>query len=71
MTSGRPNYSGMTVNERLFAARLLDDWDSAIMARDRQRAIELLGDVDMGETSAARTVDTILTNPSKYGLKSL
>ncbi|MCU1439050.1 MAG: hypothetical protein JWP85_47 [Rhodoglobus sp.] len=67
MTLGRPSYSGMTVNERLFVARLLDEWDSAIIARDRQRAIEILGEVDMNETSAAQTVDTTLSNPSKYG----
>ncbi len=67
VTSGRPDYSGMSVNERLFGALLLDDWDSAIIARDRQRAIEILGDVDMDETSAAQTVDTTLSNPSEYG----
>ncbi len=25
----RPDYSGMTVNERLFSAGLLEDWDAA------------------------------------------
>ena len=70
MTLGRPSYSGMTVNERLFVARLLDDWESAIIARDRQRAIEILGEVDMDETSAAQTVDTTLSNPAKYGFPS-
>lgn len=70
VTLGRPSYSGMTVNERLFVAGLLDDCDSAIIARDRRRAIEILGEVDMDEASAAQTVDATLTNPSKYGFPS-
>jgi hypothetical protein len=57
----------MTINERLFVAGLIGEWDSAIIARDRHTAIEILGVVDMDETSAAQTVDVVLANPSKYG----
>jgi len=32
--SEKPNYMGMTVNERLFAAGLLDEFDDAARARD-------------------------------------
>lgn len=61
----------MTVNERLFDARLLDDWDSAIGARERERAIQILGDVGLDASSAAQTVDAILRDPSKYGFPPL
>jgi hypothetical protein len=64
------SYSGMTVNERLFHARLLDDWDSAIGARVRERAVQILGDVGVDALSAAQTVDAILRDPSKYGFPS-
>lgn len=57
----------MTVNERLFAAGLLAQFDSAINEGVRQRAIELLEQVAMSEDTAATTVDTILGNPTKYG----
>lgn len=67
MSSSRPNYSAMTVNERLAVAGLIEDFDSAITAGDRQRAIGVLEQVDMDENSAAFTVDTTLGNPSKYG----
>jgi len=62
--------SGMTLNERLFNARLLDDWDSAIGARDRERALQILGDVGLEAPSAAQTVEAILRDPSKYGFPS-
>jgi len=57
----------MTINERLFAAGLLGQFDAAIDAGDRARAIELLGKVSMSEERAAETVDAVLANPSKYG----
>jgi len=43
----KPDYSGMTVNERLFAAGLLDAWDAAVNARNRNRMIEVLLEVDL------------------------
>ena len=63
----RPDFGGMTVNERLFTAGLLGQFDAAIDAGDRQRAIELLEQVAMSEDSAATTVDAVLADPSKYG----
>ena len=67
MSRPRPDYSGMTVNERLSAAGLLPQWDAAIAAGDRQRAIDVLGRIDMDETRASPTVDATLGDPSKYG----
>lgn len=63
----RPNYGGMTVNERLVAAGLVEQFDGAIDAGDRHRAIETLKQVAMSEGSAASTVDAVLANPSSYG----
>jgi hypothetical protein len=57
----------MTVNERLVTAGLLGQWDAAIDAGDRQRAIEVLRQVAMSADSAAATVDAVLANPSYYG----
>jgi hypothetical protein len=61
------DYGGMTVNERLFAAGLLTKWDDAARKRDRVNMIELLSRVDLGQ-QAEHIVDTVLSNPSKYGL---
>lgn len=63
----RPDFGGMTVNERLFTAGLVGQFDAAIDAGDRDRAIDLLTRVAMSESSAATTVDAVLANPSKYG----
>ena len=62
---GADDFSGMTVNERLFAAGLLDDFGTAARRRDRTKMIELLTQVavDMPE----HIVDTILRNPKMYG----
>lgn len=66
MKKPRPDYSGMTVNERLAVAGLLGAWDSAIGAADRSRAVEVLSQVDLAD-QAERIVDTTLADPAKYG----
>lgn len=63
----RPDFGGMTVNERLSAAGLVGQFDSAIVAGDHDRAVELLSQVGMGESSAASTVETVLADPARYG----
>ena len=58
-------YSGMTVNERLFAAGLLDEFDAAIRDSNRSGMIELLGRVELGD-EAADIVDKIMADPIRY-----
>lgn len=60
-------YSGMTVNERLFAAGLLDAWEMAARARDRDSMVITLKKVAIGDRDAGRIVDAILSNPTMYG----
>jgi hypothetical protein len=62
----QPDYSGMTVNERLFSAGLLADWDAAAQSRNRKRMVELLSKVDLAG-QADQIADTILTDPLRYG----
>ena len=59
------NYSGMTANERLVEAGLLDEFDEAARRRDRDKMIELLRRVDV--QSPEWSVDAILANPERYG----
>lgn len=59
------DHAAMTVNERLFVAGLLDDFDDAVSRRDRAEMIRILESVEVPD--AARTVDTVLANPSFYG----
>ena len=66
MSSPRPDYSAMTVNERLFVAGLLEAWGSAIRAGDRRAAVDVLGQVDLAD-QAESIVDTTLADPEKYG----
>lgn len=65
--TARPDYSGMTVNERLFAAGLLHEWDAAARSRDRATMISILMRVDLLEKDATWSVDAVLENPSRYG----
>ncbi len=56
----------MTTNERLSDAGLLSEWTAAARARNRERMIELIGKVDLGDQAESIT-DTVLSNPGKYG----
>ena len=58
-------YSGMTVNERLFDASLLDAFEAAASSGNRGQMIELLRQVYVD--SPEYTADSILENPSRYG----
>jgi len=59
-------FAGMTTNERLFAAGLLDTFDLAARRRDRARMIEVLGKVELAD-QAERIADGICADPKRYG----
>jgi hypothetical protein len=59
-------YGGMTVNERLSVAGLIDEWDVAAKSRNRDRMIEVLSKVELSQ-QAAEITDTVLANPRRYG----
>ena len=63
----KPEYAGMTVNERLFAAGLLETFDEAVRAGNRNRMIEILIKVEIEPDGAARTADSILAHPTRFG----
>ena len=67
MNSDKPDYSGMTGNERLYAAGLLPEWDAAVKSRNRERMMQLLGEVGLSEDEAALAADAVLANPKRYG----
>lgn len=62
-----PEYAGMTLNEGLFAAGLLDAFDRAAKRRDRHEMIRLLQAVEVEPDEAERSVELILADPRKYG----
>lgn len=61
----RPNYSAMTVNERLVTAGRVEEFDQAILLRKRSDAIAILAALDVRDPD--KTVDAILSHPGKYG----
>ena len=58
-------FAGMTVNERLYSAGLIDTFDAAARTRDRESMIDILSKVAV--ESAAATVDAILADPARFG----
>lgn len=59
-------FAGMTTNERLFAAGLLDTFNQAARRRDRARMIEVLSKVELAD-QADKIADGILADPKRYG----
>lgn len=57
------SYAGMTINERLYAAGLMDQFDAAARARDRDAMISILNEVDVGD--AAGSANAILKDPTR------
>ena len=62
MTSNK--YSGMTVNERLYAAGLLDNFFNIANRKDRNEMVALLMSVELDRSEAEKTADTILNSPA-------
>jgi len=60
-------HAGMTVNERLYHAGLMDKFDAAILARDKAKAISILRQTELPVEAATETVTVILKNPGMYG----
>lgn len=58
-------YGGMTVNERLVEAGLMDAWDSALNARNREEMIAILSQVEL-ESQAGIIADSALATPPKW-----
>ena len=62
-----PDYSGMTVNERLVAAGALDAYDIAARNRDLDSMVAILVDVQLPSAQARETSEAVLADPAKYG----
>lgn len=61
------NFAGMTVNERLFEAGLMAEFDEAARQRDQKRMIEILKKVELPHDQAEATSDAIISSPATYG----
>ncbi len=60
-------FEGMTVNERLGVAGLMDEFDAAILSKDKAAAISILQQTELPVEAATETVTEILENPGMYG----
>ena len=57
----------MTVNERLFEANLMSEFDEAAKNRDKTKMIEVLLKVELSKSQAEETSQAIINKPSMYG----
>jgi|JI10StandDraft_1071094.scaffolds.fasta_scaffold107959_3 hypothetical protein len=62
-----PGLSGMTVNERLFALGLVDEFDAAARRRSRDEMVALLRRAELSDNDAAASADAILADPARFG----
>ncbi len=60
-------YSEMSVNERLYIAGLIDDFNNAIKQMEFQEAIDILMQTELTNKEANYIIDLIKKNPQKYG----
>jgi len=63
----RGQFAGMTVNERLVEAELLETFNRAARERNCEAMLSILLKVELTTEQAAETTDTILANPMHYG----
>jgi hypothetical protein len=62
----RGGLEGMTVNERLFARGLLDQFDGAIRSGDRILMADILSRAGLSDV-AEQIISTILAHPTRFG----
>ena len=63
----KSKFAGMTVNERLCIAGLIDEFDNAVKSRNKSQIIETLKKTDLTKQQATETTEAILSNPKRYG----
>jgi hypothetical protein len=61
------SYSGMTVNERLYAGGLLDAFDAAVESGDKAEVVRVLQRVELSLPEAQSIADAIFADPGRYG----
>lgn len=57
----------MTLNKRLYTARLTDEFDDAAQERDQNRMIEILKSIEFSKEKAEKTTKSILEKIIIYG----
>lgn len=57
----------MTVNERLFEAELMSEFDEAATERNKTRMVDILKKVGLTDVQANEASEAIIQNPLMYG----
>jgi hypothetical protein len=64
-----PDYSAMTVNERLFVANLVGHFDAAVRSRDKARIVEILLAVQLTPDQANETATELCGKVGDDGMR--
>ena len=62
MKNKENEYSGMSLNEMLFDAGVISDFDAAVKERNETVLVEILGKVNIPPDNAKKIVKTIFDN---------
>ena len=54
------DYGGMTLNERIYTADEMDNWDKAVQSRNRAELLRILEKVEIRGLAATKTIDQVL-----------
>jgi len=69
MGGEKNKYSGMTLNEMLFEAGLIKEFDKAVKEKNELALIQILQKVNISAKNGKKIIKTIFNNPGKYGFK--
>jgi hypothetical protein len=52
-------YAGMTVNERLYASGLMDEWDKAVSEKNTTEVVRILKDVELTDENIRPILESL------------
>jgi hypothetical protein len=69
MGEEKNKFSGMTLNEMLFEAGLIKEFDKAVKEKNESALIQVLQKINIPTQNAKKIINTIFNDLKKYGFR--
>ena len=69
MGEEKNKFSGMTLNEMLFEAGLIKEFDKAVKEKNETALIQVLQKINIPTQNAKKIINTIFNDLKKYGFR--